>query len=58
MVYWILIIFSLSGGVVYEPLGYGAANETRCKALAAAIEVQTPHRVRASCVGSLIATSK
>ena len=50
--HWILIIYSLSGGVVYEPLGVGPSAEAKCKVLAAAIEDQTPHRVRASCVSA------
>ncbi len=53
MVWWVLIIVSVTGGVHYEEVGRnGGWNEDKCEAIAAAINDQTERRLHAYCVGA------
>lgn len=50
MIYWILVVVSMFGGVHYESFGYGPSNGADCKAVAAAID-PVPY-LDAHCVGA------
>ncbi len=55
MVWWVLIIVSVTGGIHYEEVGLDRRqgwNEDKCEAIAAAINDQTERRIHAYCVGA------